>query len=159
MKRRFTMIGEGRGIKVVDDYAHHPVEIMATLKAARSAQKQSGKKVIAVVQPHRFTRVRDLFDEFCTCFNDADTVIITEIFSAGESPIEGIDAEALAEGLRAAGHKHVLCLPSQEQLAQTITEVAQSGDMTVCMGAGSITKWAQNLPNELTSGTARKAAS
>ncbi|MFW0777425.1 MAG: UDP-N-acetylmuramate--L-alanine ligase [Rickettsiales bacterium] len=158
VKRRFTITGEGNGLRVVDDYAHHPVEIIATLKAARAAQKQSGGKVIAVVQPHRYTRVRDLFDEFCTCFNDADTVIITEIYSAGEDPIDKISADTLAEGLRAAGHKNVMTLESQEKLAETVREAGRAGDMVVCMGAGSITKWAQTLPDELAKLMPRKKA-
>jgi len=149
VKRRFTKTGVGLGITVIDDYGHHPVEIAATLRAARAAQSEGKGKVIAVVQPHRYTRVRDLFDDFCTCFNDADTVIVADIYSAGEEPIEDITAEKLIEGLQAAGHKHVLKLESPEQLAKTVASVGVSGDMVVCMGAGSITKWAYALPEQL----------
>lgn len=149
VKRRFTKTGVAKGITVIDDYAHHPVEITATLKAAREAQKVGGGKVIAVVQPHRYSRVHDLMREFCTCFNDADTVIVTEIYSAGEEPIGGISGDSLAEGLRGAGHRAVMRLKSEAELARMIDEVAEAGDMVVCMGAGSITKWAYQLPHEL----------
>ncbi|MDE3059863.1 MAG: UDP-N-acetylmuramate--L-alanine ligase [Pseudomonadota bacterium] len=148
VKRRFTKTGAGLGITVIDDYGHHPVEIAATLKAARGAQGDRGK-VIAIVQPHRYTRVRDLFSEFCTCFNDADSVIVADIYSAGEEPIAGISAERLAEGLRAAGHRHVLKLESPERLAETVASAGSVGDMAVCLGAGSISKWAYALPKEL----------
>lgn len=159
VKRRFTKTGEGFGITVIDDYGHHPVEIAATLKAARGIQKQKGGKVIAVVQPHRYTRLRDLFDEFCTCFNDADCVIVAEVYSAGEEPIEGINTDKLIEGLQAAGHKHVLKLASPEELAKTVASVAGKNDMAVCLGAGSITKWAYTLPGELEKLKKKKAAS
>ncbi len=149
IKRRFTKTGEAGGITVIDDYGHHPVEIAATLKAARDAQSHSGGKVIAVVQPHRYSRVHDLFADFCTCFNDANTVIVADIYSAGEEPIEGISADSLAEGLRSAGHRHVLRLPAPDALAGMVSEVAQAGDMVVCLGAGSISKWAYALPGEL----------
>lgn len=153
VKRRFTKTGVAGGITVIDDYGHHPVEIAATLKAARDAQlsnlAHSGGKVIAVVQPHRYTRVHDLFADFCTCFNDANTVIVADIYSAGEEPIEGISADSLAEGLRSAGHRHVLRLPSPEALAEIVAGCAQAGDMVVCLGAGSISKWAYALPKEL----------
>ena len=159
VKRRFTKTGEGLGITVIDDYGHHPVEISATLKAARAAQSEGKGKVIAVVQPHRYTRVHDLFDDFCTCFNSADTVIVADIYSAGEEPIEGITSDKLVEGLQAAGHKHVLKLESPEALAKTVVSVGSSGDMVVCLGAGSITKWAYALPEELKKLKPKKAAS
>ena len=159
VKRRFTKTGVGLGITVIDDYGHHPVEIAATLMAARAAQSGGTGKVIAVVQPHRYTRVRDLMDDFCTCFNDADTVIVADIYSAGEDPIEGITAEKLIEGLQAAGHRHVLKLESPEALVKTVVSVAQSGDMVVCLGAGSISKWAYALPGELEKLKQKKAAS
>ena len=159
VKRRFTKTGIGLGITVIDDYGHHPVEIAATLKAARAAQSEGKGKVIAVVQPHRYTRVRDLFGEFCTCFNSADTVIVADIYTAGEEPIEGITSDKLVEGLQAAGHKHVLKLESSEALAKTVASVAVSGDMVVCLGAGSITKWAYALPEELQKLKPKKAAS
>jgi UDP-N-acetylmuramate--alanine ligase len=160
VKRRFTKTGVARGVTIIDDYGHHPVEIAATLKAARDAQNHNTGKVIAVVQPHRYSRVHNLFNDFCTCFNDADTVIISDIYAAGEEPIEGISADSLAEGLRAAGHRHVLRLPSPEKLAEMVASVAKSGDMVVCLGAGSISKWAYALPSELEAvGVRQKAAS
>jgi UDP-N-acetylmuramate--alanine ligase len=159
VKRRFTRTGAALGMTIIDDYGHHPVEIAATLKAAREAQDHNGGRVIAVVQPHRYTRVRDLMSEFCTCFNDADTVIVSDIYSAGEDPIEGITAEALIEGLRSAGHKHVMKLESPEALAATVASVGQKGDMVVCLGAGSVTKWAYALPGELQKLSKQKAAS
>jgi len=159
VKRRFTKTGVGLGITVIDDYGHHPVEIAATLKAARAAQSDGTGKVIAVVQPHRYTRVSDLFNEFCTCFNDADTVIVADIYSAGEDPIDGITAEKLVEGLQAAGHRNVLKLESPEVLAKTVASVAQKDDMVVCLGAGSITKWAYSLPEQLQKLDKKKAAS
>ena len=146
VKRRFTKTGETRGITVIDDYGHHPVEIAAVLHAARAATAGS---IIAVVQPHRFTRLRDLFAEFCTCFNDADAVFVADVYAAGEPPIEGIDRDALVAGLRARGHRHVEPLPSPAKLAPMVGELAKPGDFVVCLGAGSITAWAQNLPGEL----------
>jgi UDP-N-acetylmuramate--alanine ligase len=146
VKRRFTKVGEARGITVIDDYAHHPVEIAAVLSAARDA---SAGNVIAVVQPHRYTRLHNLFAEFCTCFNDADTVIVADVYPAGEAPIEGASRDALVEGLRARGHRQVVALPGPETLAATVAGLAQPGDLVVCLGAGSITNWAQNLPSEL----------
>jgi UDP-N-acetylmuramate--alanine ligase len=144
--RRFTKTGEWNGVTVIDDYGHHPVEIAAVLRAARAA---AGGNVIAVVQPHRFTRVANLFAEFCTCFNDADTVLVAEIYPAGEAPIEGISRDALVAGLRARGHRNALPLGSPAELAPQIAELAQPGDFVVCLGAGSITNWAQALPEEL----------
>ena len=146
VKRRFTKTGETRGITVIDDYGHHPVEIAAVLHAARAATAGS---IIAVVQPHRFTRLRDLFAEFCTCFNDADAVLVADVYAAGEPPIEGIDRDALVAGLRARGHRHVEPLPSPAKLTPMVGELAKPGDFVVCLGAGSITAWAQNLPGEL----------
>ncbi len=146
VKRRFTKIGEARGVTVIDDYGHHPVEIAAVLHAARGATSGS---IIAVVQPHRFTRLRDLFAEFCTCFNDADAVLVAEVYAAGEAPIEGVDRDALVAGLRARGHRHVEPLPSPAALAPMVRELAKPGDFVVCLGAGSITNWAQSLPAEL----------
>lgn len=149
VKRRFTKTGEAKGITVIDDYGHHPVEIAATLKAARIQQDARGGKVIAVVQPHRYTRLRDLMQEFCTSMNDADVVIITDVYTAGEPPIEGVNADALVSGLKRAGHKHAVKLPTEEALANTVLEHAASGDMVVCLGAGSITKWAYALPKQI----------
>lgn len=149
VKRRFTKTGVGAGITVIDDYGHHPVEIAATLKAARAAQSAGVGRVIAVVQPHRYTRLRDLFGEFCSCFNDADCVIVADVYSAGEAPIEGISADSLVTGLRAAGHKNVVRLASENDLASAVLAHATKGDMVVCLGAGSITKWAYALPEQL----------
>jgi UDP-N-acetylmuramate--alanine ligase len=146
VKRRFTKVGEAHGITVIDDYAHHPVEIAAVLSAARDA---TAGKVIAVVQPHRYTRLSSLFGEFCTCFNDADAVIVADVYAAGEAPIEGASRDALVEGLRARGHRQVIPLPSPADLAATVAGVAKSGDLVVCLGAGSITNWAASLPAEL----------
>ena len=146
VKRRFTRTGEIDGIAVIDDYGHHPVEIAAVLKTARAAAEG---QVIAVVQPHRYTRLRDLFEEFCTCFNDADAVIVADVFEAGEDPIEGIDRDALVEGLGHHGHRTVLPLPGPEDLADIINHLAGPGDMVVCMGAGDITRWANALPDDL----------
>jgi UDP-N-acetylmuramate--alanine ligase len=134
------------GITVIDDYGHHPVEIAAVLGAARDAF--SGR-VIAVVQPHRFTRLRDLFDDFCACFNDADAVIVADVYPAGETPIEGIDRDALAEGLRARGHRQVDVLANPGELAQKVAAVAEHGDVVICLGAGSISAWANELPEQL----------
>jgi UDP-N-acetylmuramate--alanine ligase len=148
VKRRFTKTGEVNGVTVIDDYGHHPVEIAATLKAARSAADTG--RVIAVVQPHRYSRLHDLFDGFCTCFNDADIVVVTDIYSAGEAPIDGVSQESLVAGLRAAGHKHVVALEGGEAgLAPLVKSLAVSGDMVVCLGAGSISKWANALPEAL----------
>ena len=146
VKRRFTKTGEAGGITVIDDYAHHPVEISAVLKAARQAAEG---KVIAVVQPHRYTRLSDLFEDFCTCFNDADHVIVAEVFTAGEEPIEGIHRDALVEGLRARGHRNVTALTDASLLAPLVAEIGAAGDLVVCLGAGNITAWAQDLPGEL----------
>jgi UDP-N-acetylmuramate--alanine ligase len=146
VKRRFSRIGEAGGITVIDDYGHHPVEIAAVLAAARQAY---AGRVIAVVQPHRFTRLRDLFEDFCTCFNQADTVIVADVYPAGEAPIAGIDRDALVEGLRAHGHRHVVPLPDPAMLADMVIALAGPGDLVVCLGAGSVTNWANALPAEL----------
>src|SRR5271166_3634634 len=146
VKRRFTRTGEWNGVAIYDDYGHHPVEIAAVLKAARAA---SGGKVIAVVQPHRYTRLASLFDAFATCFNDADCVIVADVYPAGEPPIEGVDKKALATAIAAHGHRHALMLPSPDQLAGLVRSLAQPGDFVICLGAGSITQWAYALPGEL----------
>ncbi len=146
VKRRFTRTGEAGGITVIDDYGHHPVEIAAVLKAARQA---GARDVIAVVQPHRYSRLSSLFTEFCTCMNDAGTVIIADVYAAGEQPIPGMDKDALVEGLRARGHRSVVPLPGPESLAEMVHAIARPGDYVVCLGAGSITNWAQALPAEL----------
>jgi UDP-N-acetylmuramate--alanine ligase len=146
VKRRLTVTGEAGGIRVIDDYGHHPVEIRAVMRAVRTACRG---RVIAVMQPHRYTRLRDLFEEFCTCFNDSDAVIVADVYAAGEMPIEGIDRDALVEGLRSHGHRQVLALPDPKELAAMVAEIAVPGDIVVCVGAGSITNWAQTLPEEL----------
>ncbi len=149
VKRRFTKTGKVNGVTIIDDYGHHPVEIAATLSSARRLADQKDSRVIAVVQPHRYSRVRDLFEEFCTCFNDADHVVVTDIYEAGESPIEGISQESLAEGIRSHGHQQVSLLESETKLAETIHQIAQPNDYVICLGAGSISKWANALPGEL----------
>ena len=146
VKRRFTRVGEWNGAVIIDDYAHHPVEIAAVLRAARESARAN---VIAVMQPHRYTRLHDLFEQFCTCFNDADTVVIAPVYPAGEQPIPGTDRDALVTGLRARGHKQVVPLEGPEKLAPLIKSLAKPGDYVVCLGAGSITQWAYALPAEL----------
>ena len=147
VKRRFTKTGVSRGITVIDDYGHHPVEIRAVLNAARAAANRG--RVIAVVQPHRYSRLHDLFEEFCTCFNNADVVIVADVYAAGEDPIEGVDRAHLVEGLRAHGHRNVIGLERPTQLASLVYEAAESGDYVVCLGAGNITNWANALPADL----------
>jgi UDP-N-acetylmuramate--alanine ligase len=146
VKRRFTRVGSWNGVTIIDDYAHHPVEIAAVLRAARES---ANGKVIAVMQPHRYTRLHDLFEQFCTCFNDADAVIVAPVYAAGEAPIAGVDRDALVQGLRAHGHRHALPLAGPEHLAGLIKQLALPGDYVVCLGAGSITQWAYALPGEL----------
>jgi UDP-N-acetylmuramate--alanine ligase len=146
VKRRFTKTGESGGIVVIDDYGHHPVEIAAVLKAARQA---GARDVIAVVQPHRYTRLESLFAEFCTCMNDAGTVIVADVYPAGEAPIPGVNRDALVDGLRARGHRSVVPLPGPEHLAEMVNSIARSGDYVVFLGAGNITQWAGALPGEL----------
>ncbi|HEY1433545.1 MAG TPA: UDP-N-acetylmuramate--L-alanine ligase [Stellaceae bacterium] len=146
VKRRFTRTGEWNGVTVIDDYGHHPVEITAVLKAARAIV---AGKLIAVVQPHRYTRVSHLFDGFCTCFNDADAVLVADIYAAGEAPIEGVNRDALVAGLIEHGHRNVRPLADPSELAPMVREMARPGDMVVCLGAGSITGWANSLPSEL----------
>ncbi|MDI3307759.1 MAG: UDP-N-acetylmuramate--L-alanine ligase [Acetobacteraceae bacterium] len=148
VKRRFTRVGEAGGVTIIDDYGHHPVEIAAVLKAARQA---GARDVIAVVQPHRYTRLASLFEDFCTCMNDAGTVIVADVYAAGENPIEGVDKDALVDGLRARGHRSVVPLPGPESLAEMVAAIAKPGDYVVCLGAGSITNWAHALPEQLAS--------
>jgi UDP-N-acetylmuramate--alanine ligase len=146
VKRRFTRVGEWNGVTIIDDYGHHPVEIAAVLKAARES---TGGQVIAVVQPHRYTRLQSLFEAFSTCFNDADVVIVADVYPAGEAPIEGVDRDHLVAALRARGHKQVIALDGPDRLAGLVRDLARPGDYVVFLGAGNITQWAYALPGEL----------
>ena len=146
VKRRFSHAGSWNGVDIYDDYGHHPVEIAAVLRAARAATRG---RVIAVHQPHRFTRLSSLFPEFCACFNEADTVIIADVYPAGEAPIQGANRDALVEGLRSGGHRDARALSGEEALPRLIASIARPGDMVVCLGAGSITKWANGLAEGL----------
>ncbi|PZM13640.1 UDP-N-acetylmuramate--L-alanine ligase [Rhizobium tubonense] len=146
VKRRFTLTGEWNGVKIFDDYGHHPVEIKAVLKAAREA---CSGRIIAVHQPHRYTRLSTLFEEFATCFNDADSIFLAPVYSAGEEPIEGVDSEALVARIKAGGHRDARYLRSPEDIAPLVEEIARPGDFVVLLGAGSITYWAAALPKEL----------
>ncbi len=160
VKRRFTKTGEVNNIRIIDDYAHHPVEISSVLNAARDALRDENNnrtgKVIAIVQPHRYSRLKDLFDDFCTCFNDADHVWVANVFEAGESPIENFDSDSLAEGLIAHGHRSVHRLRDENELPKVVAEIASSGDLVICLGAGSISAWANTLPKQLTKLIAEK---
>lgn len=147
VKRRFTRTGESNGVSVIDDYGHHPVEIAAVLKAARQVAGEG--KVIAVMQPHRYTRLYDLFEQFSTCFNDADQVIVADVYSAGEDPIAGANKAELVESIKKHGHRHVQGLEAPEKLATLVADLAEPGDLVVCLGAGDITKWAYALPEQL----------
>src|SRR6266478_362629 len=146
VRRRFTRTGEWNGVPIIDDYGHHPVEIAAVLRAARESSKG---QVIAVVQPHRYTRLASLFEQFSTCFNDADTVIVAHVYPAGEAPIAGADRDSLVQGLRAHGHRQVIALDGHQELARIVARLAQQGDIVVFLGAGNITQWAYALPGEL----------
>lgn len=151
VKRRFTKTGVVNDITIIDDYAHHPTEIETVLRTARNALSESKGRVISIMQPHRYTRLEDLFEEFCKCFNDADSVIIADVYTAGEEPIKGMDKAGLVEGIRAHGHRDVRPLPDKSDLAQMVSEIAKPGDFIICMGAGDITSWAYGLPDELES--------
>jgi len=142
VKRRFTRVGEVDGTVIIDDYAHHPTEIKAVLSAARES---ADGRVIALVQPHRFTRLRDLMEEFQNAFNDADVVFVAPVYPAGEEPIEGVDATALVEGLRAHGHRMARAVGDMDEVCGALRDLAADGDMVICMGAGDITKWAASL--------------
>jgi UDP-N-acetylmuramate--alanine ligase len=146
VRRRFTRTGMWNGVTIIDDYGHHPVEIASVLRAARESTKGH---VIAVVQPHRYTRLAALFEQFCTCFNDADTVIVANVYPAGEAPIVGADRDSLVQGLRHRGHRQVIALDGPDKLAPIVAGMALAGDYVVCLGAGSITQWAYALPGEL----------
>ena len=146
VKRRFTHTGTWNGAEFFDDYGHHPVEIRAVLKAARESAKG---RVIAVVQPHRYSRLASLFEDFSTCFNDADTVIVAPVYAAGEQPIAGIDRDSLVSNLTTHGHRSAIALEGPEALAGVIADLAKPGDYVVCLGAGNITQWAHALPGQL----------
>jgi UDP-N-acetylmuramate--alanine ligase len=152
VKRRFTHVGEWQGVQVYDDYAHHPVEIAAVLRAARVA---GNGRVIAVIQPHRYTRLQSLFNEFSACLDDADIALVTPVYSAGEVPIPGIDRDELASGLRRHGHPKVLTVDGEEGLVETVAALAQPGDLVVGLGAGTITDWINARPQKLTDHGAR----
>jgi UDP-N-acetylmuramate--alanine ligase len=146
VKRRFTTTGTSGGVRVIDDYGHHPVEISSVMKAARAVTEG---RVVAVVQPHRYSRLKDLFEDFCACFSDADVVIVADIYAAGEAPLEGASREALVDGLRRYGHRRALPLSGPEDLARLVLQETQEGDLVVCLGAGDITSWAYALPEQL----------
>ncbi|ROU00369.1 UDP-N-acetylmuramate--L-alanine ligase [Histidinibacterium lentulum] len=146
VNRRFTRVGEVNGVTIIDDYGHHPVEIAAVLKAARQA---SEGRVIAVHQPHRYSRLHSLFDDFCNCFNEADVVAIGEVYAAGEEPIPGASRDDLVAGLIRAGHRHARAVTSEDDLERLVREQAAPGDIVVCLGAGTISAWANNLPGRL----------
>jgi UDP-N-acetylmuramate--alanine ligase len=146
VRRRFTLTGVAGGVRVIDDYGHHPVEIAAVLKAARAVTQG---RVIAIVQPHRYSRLRDLFEEFCGAFNDADVVIVADVYPAGEAPIEGFDRDGLVSGLRRWGHRRVLALEALADLPGLVFEEAKAGDLVLFLGAGDITGWAHALPGQL----------
>lgn len=151
VNRRFTRVAEVNGVTIIDDYGHHPVEIAAVLKAARQATEG---RVIAVHQPHRYTRLSDLFDDFCACFNDADVVGIAEVYAAGEDPIEGASRDDLVAGLIRHGHRHARAVVGEDDLERLVREQARPGDMVVCLGAGTISTWANGLPDRLRKGAA-----
>jgi UDP-N-acetylmuramate--alanine ligase len=155
VKRRFTKVGEIDGVTVIDDYGHHPVEIKAVLAAAREGARG---RVIAVVQPHRYTRLHDLMGDFQTAFNDADIVIVAPVYAAGEAPIEGVDSDALAAGLKRSGHRFVMTTDGADNLAVQLAEIARPDDMVICLGAGDITKWAAGLTDAIAAERAGKAA-
>ncbi|MDE2463684.1 MAG: UDP-N-acetylmuramate--L-alanine ligase [Alphaproteobacteria bacterium] len=150
--RRFTRVGEWHGMAIIDDYGHNPFKISAALRAARQA---FDGPIIAVVQPHRYTRLRDTFEQFSSCLNDADVAIIAPVYAAGEAPIEGIDRDSYAQSLRAHGHRHVLTIDDADDLAETLRPLAKKGGAIVCLGAGSITHWAKGLANALAAREAR----
>jgi UDP-N-acetylmuramate--alanine ligase len=148
VKRRFTLTGTWNGVSIFDDYGHHPVEISAVLRAAREACQG---RIIAVHQPHRYSRLSSLFEDFANCFNDADSLILAPVYAAGEEPIEGIDSEALVARIRSGGHRNARYMASPSELAPMISGIAEPGDFVVLLGAGNITQWAAVLPKELES--------
>jgi UDP-N-acetylmuramate--alanine ligase len=146
VKRRFTQVGETGGATIIDDYGHHPVEIRAVLAAAREGARN---RVIAVVQPHRFTRLRDHMDDFQAAFNDADIVFAAPVYAAGEQPIDGISSETMVAGMKARGHRSAQTVDGPDSLAEALSETIEPGDMIVCLGAGDITKWAADLADAI----------
>ena len=162
VKRRFTRVGDVGGAVIIDDYAHHPVEIRAVLAAAResasSLSEDGSGRVIAVVQPHRYTRLEALMDDFQSAFNDADIVLAAPVYPAGEEPIDGVDSAALVEGLRARGHRMAKLVDSPKELAQSLRDLAAEGDLIICMGAGDITKWAAGLADGIAKARASKSS-
>ena len=147
VKRRFTHTGSWNGVTIIDDYAHHPVEISSVLKAARTAAGEG--RVIAIKQPHRFTRLRDLFSEFSSCFNDADTVLVAPVYRAGEEPIKGFDEVSLVAGLKSGGHRDAQVIENEKEIAALISQITKPGDYVIFLGAGSVSQWANALPDEL----------
>jgi UDP-N-acetylmuramate--alanine ligase len=156
VKRRFQLTGTWNGVQIFDDYGHHPAEIAAVLEAARAGAKGN---VIAVVEPHRYTRVRDLFGEFSTCFRAADSVVVTPLYSAGEAPIDGINPETLADGIRASGHAAVTTIADPQDLVGVVQRLGRPGDMVIVLGAGNSTEWAHALPEWLAAAEPRRAGS
>ncbi|MFH1796692.1 MAG: UDP-N-acetylmuramate--L-alanine ligase [Pseudomonadota bacterium] len=150
VKRRFTHTGSWHGVEIFDDYGHHPVEIRAVLKAARDS---TSGRVIAIAQPHRYTRLHDLFDEFASCFNDADTVLLAPVYPAGEDPIEGVSSDTLTARIRSGGHRDARFIEGPAAIAPIVREIAREGDYVVFLGAGNITQWAYALPKELAAGS------
>ena len=146
VNRRFTKVGKLNGITFIDDYAHHPVEISAVLRAAREI---SSGRIIAVHQPHRYTRLSALFKDFCSCFNDADIVAISDVYSAGEQKISGASKDDLVIGLNGHGHRHAVAVSNLQELSKLIADNAKSGDIVICLGAGNISSWASKLPKLL----------
>jgi UDP-N-acetylmuramate--alanine ligase len=151
VKRRFTLTGEWNGVRIYDDYGHHPVEIAAVLKAARGSVDDAGEggRVIAIMQPHRYTRLSSLFDPFAACFTDADTIFIADVYPAGEDPIEGANRDALVAAITKKGHRDARALPGADTIADEIAAIAKPGDLVIFLGAGSITRWAHALPGDL----------
>ena len=155
VRRRFTKVGtiavDGGHVSVIDDYAHHPVEIQAVLSAAREAASSTGGRVFAVAQPHRYTRLRDLMDEFQGCFNEADHVYVTPVYEAGEAPLPGVDSAALVNGMKSRGHRSAQTIEDQAALAKALAGEIGAGDYVVCLGAGDITRWAAGLASAIES--------
>jgi UDP-N-acetylmuramate--alanine ligase len=149
VNRRFTKVGEVNGVTIIDDYGHHPVEIAAVLRAARQSLGSADGRIIAVHQPHRYSRLSSLFEDFCTCFNEADVVAIAEVYAAGEDPIPGASRDDLVSGLISHGHRHARAIVSEDDLERLVREQGRPGDMVICLGAGTISGWASGLPDRL----------